>query len=66
MSMDESKIKAVVEKQANDPGCWFEAQTCAEAYLQRQLRLLHAAIEGTNFFGHPDKPIPYHDQQEGT
>lgn len=47
----EAKVMALVEKQANDAGCWFEAQTCAEAYLQRQLRLLHAEIEGTNFFG---------------
>lgn len=49
--MDEKKIKELVEKQANDEGCWFKAETCAEAYLQRQLRLLHAAIEGTDFFG---------------
>lgn len=54
--MDEAKIRALVEKQANDEGCWFVAQTCAEAYLQQQLRLLHAAVEGTDFFGLPLKP----------
>jgi hypothetical protein len=54
--MDEAKIKALVEEQARDDGCWFNAQTCAEAYLQRQLRLLHAAIEGTDFFGRSLKP----------
>ena len=55
--MDDAKIKALVEKQANDEGCWFRAQTAAEGYLQQQLRLLHAAIEGTDFFGIPvDKP----------
>jgi hypothetical protein len=51
--MDEAKVKALVEKQADDEGLWFEAQTCAEAYLQQQLRLLHAEIEGTDFFGRP-------------
>lgn len=51
--IDETKIRALVEKQANDPGCWFEAETCAEAYVQRRLRLLHAAIDGTDFFGLP-------------
>ena len=55
--MNEAKIKALVEKQAHDGGCWFRAETCAEAYLQRQLRLLHATIEGTDFFGIPlDQP----------
>ena len=52
--MDEQKIRALVEQQANDDGCWFQAETCAEAYLQRQLRLLHAAIAGTDFFGRKD------------
>lgn len=52
-AIDEAKVHALVEKQANDEGCWFVAGTCAEAYLQRQLRLLHAAIEGTDFFGIP-------------
>ena len=54
--MDEARIKALVEKQANDEGCWFRTETITEAYLQRQLRLLHAAIEGTDFFGFPDTP----------
>lgn len=49
--MDEARIKALVEKQANDEGCWFLAETVTEAYLQRQLRLLHAAIEGTDIRG---------------
>jgi len=56
--MNEAKIKALVEKQANDEGCWFLAETLTEAYLQHQLRLLHAAIEGTDFFGFPDKRAP--------
>jgi DNA-directed RNA polymerase subunit RPC12/RpoP len=43
--MNEAKIREIVDKQAKDDGCWFRAQTCAEAYLQQQLRLLHAAIE---------------------
>ncbi len=58
--MDEAKIKALVEKQADDEGCWFVAQTVTEAYLQSQLRLLHAAIEGTDFFG-----LPISSEQRG-
>lgn len=53
--MVEQRIKALVEKQAADDGCWFQAQTCAEAYLQDQLRQLHAAIEGTDKYGRPIK-----------
>lgn len=56
--MDEVKIKALVEKQADDEGCWFVAETITEAYLQRQLRMLHAAIEGTDFFGFPETAEP--------
>lgn len=37
---------AVVEKQAKDDGLWFDAETAAEAYLQQELRHLHAVIEG--------------------
>lgn len=50
----QADVKKLVERQANDEGCWFEAQTCAEAYLQQQLRELHAAIEGTDIFGRSD------------
>ena len=35
----------VVNRQAEDEGLWFIAQTAPEAYLQRALRELHAAIE---------------------
>lgn len=35
----------LVGRQAEDPGLWFEAQTASEAYLQAELRRLHAAIE---------------------
>jgi len=38
-------IKVVVAAQADDDGLWFEAGTCAEAYLQQALRRLHAVIE---------------------
>jgi hypothetical protein len=44
--MDERAIKAVVDEQAEDDGLWFIAETCAEAYLQQQLRRLHEVIEG--------------------
>lgn len=44
-------VKQLVEKQAEDNGIWFDAETITEAYLQQQIRLLHAAIEGTDRFG---------------
>jgi hypothetical protein len=40
-----SRLRALVDKQAEDEGLWFAAQTAPEAYLQAQLRLLHAVIE---------------------
>lgn len=42
--MDEAR--RIVDEQANDEGLWFIAETAAEAYLQQELRRLHAAIEG--------------------
>lgn len=38
-------ILDIVNKQARDPGLWFMAETAAEAYLQQELRKLHAVIE---------------------
>lgn len=42
------RIRALVAAQAEDEGLWFEAETCAEAYLQQELRKLHAAVEAAN------------------
>ena len=39
-------IQQVVDEQAKDEGLWFRAETAAEAYLQQDLRRLHAAVEG--------------------
>ena len=39
------KIRALVNEQAEDEGLWFVAATAPEAYLQQELRRLHAAIE---------------------
>lgn len=39
-------LQQLVEQQANDEGLWFNAQHAPEAYLQQELRRLHAAIEG--------------------
>ena len=39
------EIVALVNEQAEDEGLWFEAVTAAEAYLQQELRRLHALIE---------------------
>ena len=38
-------LRKVVEAQAKDEGLWFMAQHAPEAYLQRELRYLHAIIE---------------------
>lgn len=40
-------VQEYVSAQAEDEGLWFEAQTAAEAYLQQELRKLHAVIEDT-------------------
>jgi hypothetical protein len=39
-------ILAVSNEQAEDEGLWFQATTAPEAYLQQELRKLHASIEG--------------------
>ena len=36
----------LVYKQSSDSGLWVEPTTATEAYLQQELRKLHAAIEG--------------------
>lgn len=41
-----ARARAIVDEQAEDEGLWFRAQTAAEAYLQQELRRLHAAVEG--------------------
>jgi len=38
-------LKKIVDEQAEDQGLWFEAETAPEAYLQQELRKLHAEIE---------------------
>ncbi len=38
--------RAVVEEQARDGRLWFKPSYITEATLQRELRRLHAAIEG--------------------
>jgi len=42
---DDDKALAIVLAQAKDEGLWFKAQTAPEAYLQQELRRLHAAVE---------------------
>ena len=41
-----SNGQKVVAQQAEDDGLWFIAETAAEAYVQQELRKLHAVIEG--------------------
>ena len=38
-------IQMLVDGQSEDDSLWFEAQTAPEAYLQQELRKLHAVIE---------------------
>lgn len=40
-----SAVRELVDKQAEDEGLWFQAETAPEAYLQQELRKLHALIE---------------------
>ena len=39
------RIQTFVNKQAKDDGLWFVAKYASEAYLQQELRKLHALIE---------------------
>jgi hypothetical protein len=39
------EIRSVVDRQAEDEGLWFQAETAAEAYVQQELRHLHKVIE---------------------
>ena len=36
----------LADEQAEDEGLWFQAVTAPEAYLQQELRRLHAALTG--------------------
>ena len=38
-------LQTIVDEQAEDVGLWFGVHTVPEAYLQQELRRLHAAIE---------------------
>lgn len=48
-----AEARKLTAGQANDDGLWFDAKHASEAYLQKALRKLHAAIEGTDDFGNP-------------
>jgi len=37
----------LVQLQATDDGLWFDALTALEAYLQQELRRLHASVEAS-------------------
>jgi len=52
------EIQMLVNVQAEDDGLWFQDMTCSEAYLQQELRKLHALIESAAL--HPDT-----EQKEG-
>ena len=43
--VDRETMKAVVNEQALDDGLWFVATTAPEAYLQQELRRLHAVVD---------------------
>jgi hypothetical protein len=56
-----SALQALVDAQAEDAGLWFVAQTAPEAYLQQELRRLHAAIEGA--IAHLGEPATTHNDE---
>jgi len=39
------EIRKMVDKQAEDEGIWFNAETAPEAYIQQEFRKLHGLIE---------------------
>lgn len=39
------RLRETVDRQAEDEGLWFIAKYATEAYLQQELRKLHALIE---------------------
>jgi len=41
-----AEVRQLVDSQSDDPGLWFMAGTAPEAYLQQELRRLHAVVEG--------------------
>jgi len=45
---DLDAVRAIVDEQAEDEGLWFIAPTAPEAYLQQELRRLHAVIEAAH------------------
>jgi len=48
IEMEEDERQAaldIVNEQAKDEGLWFNAKYASEAYLQQELRRLHAAVE---------------------
>lgn len=42
------ELLQLVRSQSEDEGLWFIARTAPEAYLQQELRKLHALIEGND------------------
>ncbi len=38
------RVREFVERQLEDESLWFTARTAPEAYLQQELRRLHAAV----------------------
>lgn len=45
MSDPRAEALRLVSEQAEDGGLWFVAHSASEAYLQQELRRLHAAVE---------------------
>lgn len=43
--VSDNPVVGCVELQAEDAGLWFVAKTAPEAYLQQELRRIHAVIE---------------------
>lgn len=51
-------LRSTSDSMADDEGLWFQAQTCAEAYVQRALRILCDAIERDSPLSPPEGGKP--------
>lgn len=56
-------VYQLVQKQAEDEGLWFIAETAPEAYLQAALRELHAAVERAAELGAMEAMTPQREAE---
>lgn len=59
------EIRKLVDTQAEDEGLWFVAESASEAYMQQELRRLHALVETFTGGGEPDTNMGMRPSDEG-